>query len=171
MLLARRVDERPAGVVERERVLDAFRRAIAIDPWNPLAYVAMADFVRRHGDGLRYPEGDASDALLLKALALDPTYVPAIDRLVEIHVSRGRLGDAYALLRNVVFPWLELLKRRDDGAAARYLAQMQTLAERAGDSAFLAALSDKRQTLANVRPTRHRTWFDATQPRESGSGM
>jgi O-antigen ligase len=169
MILARRLDDAPASKVARERTLLTFRRAIRIDPWNPLAYVAMADFVRRHGEGLALEDQEAIEASLLTALALDPTYVPAIDRLIEFHVERRRLGDAYALLKNVIFPWLELLKRRDEAAAERYMTQMQTLAERAGDQEFLVALEAKRTVLASVRPVEHKHLFGTPQPGASGA--
>src|SRR5215471_21448709 len=111
MLLARRDgvadDSAPA------RTLALFRRAVEIDPWNPLCYIAFADFVRQRAGSLALQEDEAPIPLLLHAVAIDPTNVAAIDRLLDLELRGGRAGDAYALLTNVVFPRLELMKRQD----------------------------------------------------------
>ena len=71
------------------------------------------------------------------------------------------MGDGYALLKNVVFPWLELLKRRDDIAADRYAAEMIRLAKLAGDAEFASAVERKTAALEPVTPVTYPTWFDA----------
>lgn len=160
MLLARQVGRPGSAPDLNGRVHALFRRAIDADPWNPLCYVAFADFVRRHGDGLVLRVDEDPVTLLTKALALDPIDVPAIDRMLELNESRRRLGDSYALLKNVVYPWLELLKRRDAAAADRYMEQMARLAARAGDESFASAVRATQARLERVSPVVYGRWFE-----------
>src|SRR5262249_13210616 len=105
MLLARQADatsEDPSGA----RTVALFRRAIEVDPWNPLGYLEFADLMRQHPGPLALRDREAPIPLLLRAVAVDPTNVAAIDRLLDLDLRSGRAGDAYALLCNVVFPRL-----------------------------------------------------------------
>jgi hypothetical protein len=158
MLLVRQSDA--AGGALDADTLACFRSAIVVDPWNPLGYIALADFVAKRGDRLPLHDDESPTALLFKALAIDPVNVVAIDQLLALNRRNGRLGDSYALFRNIVFPWLELLKRQDDKAADRYLDEMMDLAVRVGDSAFAEAITQKRAALDRVAPKVYRRWFE-----------
>ena len=156
MLLAASADSAPA----QRDALDHFRRAIAIDPWNPLCYIAFAEFLQRGGERLELRDGENPRDLLLMALAVDPTNVVAIDGILDVDRSLGRVGDAYEVLKRVVVPRLELLKRQDEDAANRYLDAAQHLAELAGDRAFAEELERRRSALQRVAPKVYPGWFD-----------
>jgi len=143
----------------RERTLAKYREAIAVDPWNTLTYALMFDYVARLGPDVALADDERADALLLRALALDPVYAPAIDRLLALYDREGRSDRALALLKNVVFPWMELLKRRDADVAERYLEEMVRIARATGDAEFEAAAVAKRAALADVKPTEATSWF------------
>ncbi len=160
MILARDVGDGTATEPLRPETLAAFRRAIDVDPWNPLGYIALAKVAARNQDELVLSADEAPRALLLKALSLDPVNVAAIDDLLALDAAKGRLGDSYAVLKSVVFPWIELLKRQDERAANRYLEEMNRLANLAGDTSFVAAVVQKRELLEQVTPKIYRRWFD-----------
>ena len=157
--LALMVDAGGAPPSMKQEVVTLFREAIAADPWNTLCYVSMADFVTRHRDGLAISAGEEPEHLLMAALALNPIEVTAIDRLIALNDAAGRTGATYTLLKNVVYPWIELLYRNDDGAADRYLSALTTLAQSYGDGPFSAELITKRTALGAITPEVQDRWF------------
>ena len=160
LLMAKKSADPTAPKAYVERALLLFRRAIATDPWNPRAYVSLAKLVAQHGADLPVREEESPERLMLTALGIDPVDVSAIDGLLSLHASQGRFGDSYGLLKTVVFPWLELLKRRDDVAAERYIAEMLRLARMAGDQDFLVAVEAKAAALEDVKPAVYRLWYE-----------
>jgi hypothetical protein len=159
-LLAKRID----GGQEPQHVIDytvaKFRAAIDRDPWNTFAYVAMADFVARRPDLGSFTPEERPEQLLLKAVALDPVFAPAIDRLLALYAEQGRFDAALVLLHQVVLPWIELLQRRDDDYAARFLDQLERLAAVAGRMDIVAEVERRRRALAGVKPVEPASWFD-----------
>jgi hypothetical protein len=69
------------------------------------------------------------------------------------------VDQSYSLLRNVVYPWIELMKRRDDQAADRYLAELIRLGTTAGDDRFVAEVEAKRSALVGVKPPARQGWY------------
>lgn len=161
VLMARGAGQADAAPDLANRALVAFRHAIELNPWNPAAYVSFADFLTRWpaSNQLALRDDETPQALLYKALAFDPVNSAAIDRLLILQRDAGRPDESYALLKNVVFPWLERLKRRDATAADRYIEFLRQLASRAGDRTFLEALAEKSRDLQRVEPAQHPRWF------------
>jgi O-antigen ligase len=158
-ILLSRLGEQSGASVIYEQALTTFRRALRTDPWNTLGYVAMADFVRRNEPALSSVAANEPESLLLSAIAINPIEFGAIDRLLALHSERGRWGDAYLLLRKIVFPWVELMKRRDERATDRYLAELIRLAELAGENAFAKEVEAKRASLVGIKPPVREGWY------------
>jgi O-antigen ligase len=149
MLLHRLAEAEPNSRYLPEAANRAFQRALAVDPWNTMAYVRYAQFLRRFPGA---NPGQSSDELLLSAVAFDPTFSPAIDELVEGYERAGTPSKAYGLLRNVVYPWMRTLRRNDPQACERYLVALQAYARATHDAVFLAELDARRVELSAITP-------------------
>jgi hypothetical protein len=142
-----------------DQALATYRRALRVDPWNTIGYVAMADFIEERRAELLISPDEEPGTLLLSAIAINPIEIAAIDRLLRLQETQGRLSESYGLLRNVVYPWIELMKRQDPEAADRYLSILTRLAAITGDSSFVAEIASKRAALANVTPAKREGWY------------
>jgi uncharacterized protein (TIGR02996 family) len=127
------------GIGQPDEAIQCYREAVKIDPKNSVAWRDLAYSLKEQGElaeGLRCAlravaadridpyahyclgrmhqhlrQSDAARRALERALALDPTYRSAWDRLVELNVAAGRFEETLAL----VTPWLRR-HRQDRGA-------------------------------------------------------
>jgi hypothetical protein len=77
---------------------------------------------------------------------------------VEFYLNSNEPMRAYVVLKQVVFPWLPLIKRRDEGAAERYLQQLEEWST--NDPAFAASIASMRERLSTVEAVdRELLWF------------
>ncbi|MGH8598872.1 MAG: hypothetical protein ACREXT_19670, partial [Gammaproteobacteria bacterium] len=66
---------------------------------------------------------------------------------------------SYALLRNLVYPWMPILRRRDPAASDRYFDMLEAHAAAHGDSVFSTELAQKRSELARIVRPPSTAWF------------
>jgi O-antigen ligase len=147
MLLYRQARAEPESRYLREQAYRQFHRALQVDPWNTLTYLRLAQFVDEFPSVADAERGETVEQLLLSAVSLDPMYVPAIDALLQYYAATSQGGKAYALLRNVVYPWMRRLHRNDASASERYFDLLEGVASDSGDSKFLAELKAQRAAL------------------------
>ena len=98
-----------------ELTLYSYRRAFEVDPWNPEVLLRTHNFVQsypRVRDKLN--EQEKPVRLLLRALALDPAYLPAYASVIRFYEQTGQPELAYALVREHLSPWLLRLTYLDD---------------------------------------------------------
>ena len=151
VLLHRAARSEPESKYLREQTYLAFHRALTVDPWNSLTYVRFSEFLDEFSPAER-ARGESTEELLYSAIGTDPLSVPAIDGLLRLYIGTSQASKAYALLRNVVYPWMERLRRVDPHASDRYFDHLSVYAEAAGDSAFLAELKERRALLSDIAP-------------------
>lgn len=111
-----------------------FHKAIDTDPFNPNPYVSAARFMAF--SGVEAHDGHTPETLLLRAVAINPIDVAAIDTLIRYYGERNLHGKNYGMLRSKVYPWLELLARHDEENARRYLSILEELSTLVGDAEF-----------------------------------
>jgi hypothetical protein len=136
-----------------------FHRALATDPWNTLTYLRFSEFLDELSPASGRVAGESTEELLLSAIGLDPLFVPGIDQLLQHYAATSQESKGYALLRNVVYPWMDRLRRDDPNASDRYFDRLDAYAAAAGDSAFIAELKERRSSLADIAPKREPAWF------------
>lgn len=158
VLLYRAAQAEPASKYLPEQARDRFRAALAVDPWNTMIYVRFAQFLDEFGSGSR-AQGESDEELLLSALALDPTFVPAIDELLRRYVQSHQDAKAIALLRDFVYPWIRTIHKDDKAAGDRYLEMMSRYADASANRALESELSALRKELADDVPRHERIWF------------
>ena len=146
VLLFRAAQAEPQSVYLREHAYRQLRRALEVDPWNSLAYVRLAQFTDEFHP--TDPAAPSSEELLLTALGLDPMDVTVIDELLRYYAERGDESKRYALLRNVVYPWMPRLRRNDVAASDRYFDLLTAYATATGDDAFAAEVEARRAALS-----------------------
>jgi hypothetical protein len=159
ILLYRAARGEPDSRYLREQTYAQLHRAIEVDPWNTQAYVRLAQFLNEFPPpGGRAP-GESDEELLLSAIGLDPLFVPALDQLIQYYADTHQEPRIYALLRNVVYPWMPTLRRNDPGASDRYFDLLETFASAAGDSTFLAEVKRSRSEVVQLAPREQDYWF------------
>jgi hypothetical protein len=129
------------------RALAAFRKALVVDPWNTQVYVEFYRFLQKHPQmAAQVPDDEQPVALLLRAVALDRQFLPALNLLLShFEAAPARRND---LLLRLIAPWLELIARKDLDQAWRYYAELESLldsVERARLQALLQRLDGYRQ--------------------------
>jgi len=159
VLLHRAARAEPDSDYLREQTHLTFQRALAADPWNTLTYLRFSEFLDEFPPTSGRVAGESTEELLLSAIGLDPRFVPGIDRLLLHYAATSQESKGYALLRNVVYPWMARLRRDDPDASDRYFDRLEAYAAAAGDSAFVAELKERRSSLANIAPNRERAPF------------
>ncbi len=112
----------PGNDDKRQAAYKKLTEAQIRDPLNPAVYLEMT----RHMDNFRtvYQESQPvyqMEALLMKALELDPVNIPAIDYLMALYAALGVPERGVELLKLRIAPWFELLGRRDIDTLERYL--------------------------------------------------
>ena len=143
-----------------ERALDAHRRAIEVNPYNPAAYRSMAQHlieVPHPADTLRADE--SVEQMLLASVSLDPLFYPSVDALLSVYEQTGARLQRHALLGALILPRLALIKYQDEARAQRYLALLEESAERQGDTRMLAQLDALRVELAGIDEIDRRFWL------------
>src|SRR5262249_30544253 len=136
-----------------------FHRAMMVDSWNPLVYVRFSQFLDEFVPPNERRPGESDEDLLLSALGLDPLFQPAIDQLLDHYASTSRDDQRYALLRRLVYRWMQTLRRTDPAASDRYFDLLEGYARSTGDDAFLAELAQRRAELTNVAPRLQAYWL------------
>jgi hypothetical protein len=159
VLLHRAVRSEPDSHYLREKTYLTFQRALAVDPWNTLTYLRFSEFLDEFPPASGRGPNESTEDLLLSAIGLDPLFVPGIDGLLQHYTATSEESKGYALLRNVVYPWMARLRRDDPNASDRYFDRLAAYAAAAGDTAFLAELKERRSSLADIVPKRERAWF------------
>jgi O-antigen ligase len=150
-----------------ERALDAHRRAIEVNPYNPAAYRSMAQHlieVPHPADTLRADE--SVEQMLLASVSLDPLFYPSVDALLSVYEQTGARLQRHALLGALILPRLALIKYQDEARAQRYLALLEESAERQGDTRMLAQLDALRVELAGIDEIDRRFWLFGPEPGE-----
>ncbi len=158
ILLYRAARAEPDSHYLPEQAYLAFHRALAVDPWNTLTYLRFAQFLDEFTPVGRRAPGESTEQLLLSAIGIDPLFVPGVDYLLQHYAATSQEGKGYALLRNVVYPWIARLTRQDPKASDRYFEHLEADATATGDSAFLSQLKERRVAVANLAPKPVRPW-------------
>jgi hypothetical protein len=155
----------PDSVFLRERALADFRRAVTIDPWNPVGYLSMAGHVRAFPAlAPRLGDGETEEALLLNALAVDPVNVAAVEGLRDYYRRVGAPERWRALLEVAVWPRLESFRRDGEDILDGYIDELEAFARARGDEARLAEIERERTRLSTLNPVRLRVLGDALKP-------
>jgi O-antigen ligase len=155
----------PGSVFLRERALADFRRAVAIDPWNPVGYLNMASHVRAFPTlAPRLRDGESEEALLLNALAVDPVNVAAVEALRDFYHRAGAPERWQALLEVAVWPRLESFRRNGEDVLDAYIDELAAAARARGDAKRLADIEQERERLSRLAPVRVRVLGDALRP-------
>ncbi len=152
VLLHRAARAEPESKYLREQAYLTFHRALAVDPWNTLTYVRFSEFLDDFVPAGGRAPNESTEELLYSAIGLNPMFVPGIDGLLRLYSQTSQESKSYALLRNVVYPWMGRLRREDPDASDRYLDRLDAYAGEAGDSAFLSELKERRKLLADIAP-------------------
>jgi O-antigen ligase len=141
-------------------VLERYRRALEVDPWNTNAWWMFRDFLLRH-PGLRslLDASESPPAITRKVLTLDPLFVPAIEaRLQELAPGEAstRRQRQLTFLATHLGSRLTWMARQDGEAALHYL---ETLEKYAASDAEKARWRVVRQDVESVQPLTPERWF------------
>ena len=112
-----------AGLAQKTKadIAQLYSEAIAIDPSNPYAYVAFADYLEKNGGRAEAPE-----ALRLRAWALAPQDPEIASVLVRFYVNKGATDQALEIAEESM-RWCELQARRSRGAQYEFLQTVTRL--------------------------------------------
>jgi O-antigen ligase len=143
-----------------ELALSAHRRAIEVNPYNPVAFRSMA----QHLIEVPHPAGtlradESVEQMLLRSVSLDPLFYPGVDALLSVYQQTGDQAQRHTLLGTLILPRLTLIKYQDAARAQHYIALLQESAERHGDTAMLAELDAARVRLGGVYEIDRRLWL------------
>lgn len=106
--------QQPYTEQTRQATLEAFRRALQRYPWSVQARLAFVDYVVTHRIGSRYLQTDEQpEQMLLDTLDAMPADLDVIRQLVRYYKLIGQPEKAVEQIRHTVFPWMELLFRRN----------------------------------------------------------
>jgi O-antigen ligase len=152
VLLYRATREEPDSKYLREQTYEQFHRALSVDPWNSLGYVRFAQFLEEFPQQGGPAPGESTEQLLVSAISVDRLFVPALDALLEHYAATSQEPKGYALLRNVVYPWMPTLRRNDPDATRRYFDLLEKFASAGGDSKFLDELKERRAQINQIVP-------------------
>ncbi len=150
----------PASQDLRDAALDAYRRARRVDPWNPYVNLQMYRFARSNpavSGSLTQAEQPVN--LLLQIIALDPTFVPAIDALMQYAQEVGQEEIYARVLQKRVMVWLPWLAQMDKGAALRYLAYLESWSKQQRDYALQKQLRTISDRLTPIHAVDQQRWF------------
>ncbi len=148
--------------VRHQLVLNTFRRAIAVDAWNAHAYMALHDYIVTHGVPQETLEpGERGDALLERALDLNPRDLTVIAAYLD-HLDRtGRIPTAHDVAKTRVVPWLRSLFYLDARATRTLLDGIEARASALGDDPFVTDLQTRWARLLQLMPPAARSAYDA----------
>jgi hypothetical protein len=159
MLLYKSLRAEPESRYLRERTYGQFQVAMSVDPWNPLVYEKLAQFLTEFPPSGGPPAGESPEELLVASISLDPLYLPGIDQLLSLYAASGEDAKRYSLLRNIVYPWMPTVRKRDPAASDRYFALLEDYARRSADTAFVAELEKRKGELSRYVPASPTYWF------------
>ena len=160
VLLEQQLIGAPASEELREATLDSYRRARRIDPWNPYVNLQMHRFVRNNpAVSSSLVEDEQPINLLLQIIALDPTFVPAIDALMQYTENVGQQELYARVLQQRVMVWLPWLALMDKDAALRYLAYLENWSKVQRDYVLQRELATLSERLAGIDTTDQERWF------------
>jgi len=150
----------PESWFYRQQLLSTYGRALALDPWNPRGHLLFYDFLAAYPDLVEQVEPRHQPGTLLQsAIALDPIFLPAYDRIVHRFRRLGRPELAYVAVRDNLGPWLPWLYLNDSRSAETYLTYLRDWATRLNDRATLATLERREQAMRSVIPEGRTRWF------------
>ncbi len=145
------------------KVLESYRRAVEVDPWNTFAWWQFRDFIRRtQSIQERLNPGEQPAAITQEVLRLDPLFMPAIEgRLVELASTDAHQTQQRRLefLRSHVGPRLTWLARQDQRAALYYADVLLQFPLSSADRAYWAEV---RERILAVQPLVPERWFVKT---------
>lgn len=112
-----------AGMAPKTKaeIAELYTEAIAIDPWNPHAYVAFADYLGDNGG-----KQAAREALLVKAWDLAPQDPQVAVVLVRFYADSGDTNKARTIAQ-ASMRWCELQASRTRGAQLMFLQTVSQL--------------------------------------------
>jgi hypothetical protein len=160
VLLEQKLRATPASEELRAATLNAYRRARQVDPWNPYVGLQMYRFARTNpavSASLRDEEQPLN--LLLQVIALDPTFVPAIDALMQHGQEFGQQELYVKVLKERVVMWLPWLAQMDKDAALRYLAELENWSRQQRDYVLQNELKGLGERLTRVQAIDQQYWF------------
>ena len=105
----------------RKRTAQYFQEAIAVDPWNPMAYLSFAQFLNRN-DGRK----EAIEELLLKAHSLNKQDVAVANALYLFYSANDQSQKALEVAR-AVLQWCEFHTTRDRQGMEALVSKVQGL--------------------------------------------
>jgi hypothetical protein len=121
--------QQPYTEQTRQATLEAFRRALQRYPWSVQARLAFVDYVVTHRIGSRYLQTDEQpEQMLLDTLDAMPADLDVIRQLVRYYKLIGQPEKAVEQIRHTVFPWMELLFRRNPDSYAEIRAMILDVA-------------------------------------------
>jgi hypothetical protein len=159
VLLYKATRGEPESAYLREQTYAAFQRALVVDPWNSLIYLRLAQFLDEFPPPGGRRSGESNEELLFAAIGLDPLFLAGIDQLLMLFAAQGDDTRRYALLRNLVYPWMPTIRRRAPDASEKYFDLLEGYAASAADTAFVNELRQKRRELARIVPSDQTRWF------------
>ena len=141
-------------------ILQAYRRAVEVDPWNTLAWWQFRDFILRT-ESLRneLQPAEQPTSITREVLRLDPLFVPAIEgRLAELQTADVAETRQRRLefLRSHVGPRLTWLARQDPSAALHYVDVLLQYPASQDDQAHWVEV---RERVVAVQPLSPERWF------------
>ena len=152
----------PDAGFARERALDAYRRAVGVDPWNPYVLLRMSRFVLENpslADDLSDEEHPA--VLLVRAVTLDPVFIPGYEALIGYFNRIGQPEVAVEIVKEKLLPWLEWLAHGDKVSAVRYLEYLRASTDATEHTEFAEYLAEVAQRIAPIKTTVPTPgWFD-----------
>ncbi|MEE9255281.1 MAG: O-antigen ligase family protein [Pseudomonadales bacterium] len=122
---------------------DYFEDAIARDPLNPRVYVDYAVFSKSQGRSAR------AESILVDALEVDPTDLPAHISLTNLYLAQGRREEAYRHFRERIWPWTGLFYHRYPDGVAFYLERLAILDSEIGNGALGGEIERWRSVLVS----------------------
>jgi hypothetical protein len=155
LLLTAMLENDPGAGVSKAAILERYRLARSMDPYNSAIYQQLYDFIEKHGDAQLITEltpEESPERLLLAVVQLELGRTPSVFKLLSIYDQQGEDAKALRWLKTGVYPWLELIARARPPAAQAMLDEMLRRAEAADDSVFLAQLETKAEQISRIRP-------------------
>jgi hypothetical protein len=151
--------QRPYTDQTRDATLAAFRDALVRHPWSVQARLAMLDYVLTHRiSGTHLSASEQPERMLLDTLREMPADMDVVRQLVRFYMLIGQPGKAIEQIRLAVFPWMELLYRRDPNSYDELVAILREVGP--ADGAALTELLGMRDRLERVaRDEQPDVWF------------
>jgi O-antigen ligase len=166
LIMAATLEQVPEAAPDKAVIRDKFRQALAMDPFSPLTYEQYARFLQNALDAellATLRPNEVPDVLLLRAVQLDVRRVATIFDLLQVYDRLGRSEQAWSMLRDTVYPWLERVQWSSSASAEKLIKEMRRRATAADDHAFLLRLERRAGQISGLsqKPSEHwlKTWM------------